>query len=88
MARFLGEINFTLNSKDRQVVCLRDKSVIQVKFGTSFNHLMPESELMLFPWSHDLLIFLASSFTCSPKVPGACCWALRVVTSSLGACDL
>lgn len=57
MARFLSENTFTLNSKDRQVVCLRAKSVIQVKFGTSFHHLMPESELMLLPWSHDLLIF-------------------------------
>lgn len=59
-AGFLSENAFTLNSKERQEVCLRAKCVIhiiRVKFSTSFHHLMPESELMLLPWSHNLLFF-------------------------------
>lgn len=49
--------------------------IIRVKFGISSHPLMPERELTLLPWSH-VLFFPASSFTCSPKVPDACCRAL------------
>lgn len=59
-AGFLSENAFTLNSKERQDVCLRAKCVIhiiRVKFGISFHHLMPESELTLLSWNHNLLFF-------------------------------